>query len=119
MTKLPKALAARQSALKRTYGITLEQYDQLLKKQDGRCAICQRPRESFNKNLAVEHDHKTLEIRGLCCTFCNRYVIGRHRDPTIFRQAAKYLTGPFTGWFVPVRKRKRKKKKRVNTPRNS
>ena len=105
---------ARAQLLKRNYGITLEQYQQLLDKQDNKCYICQRPADSFNKSLAVDHDHKTLEIRGLLCTHCNRSVIGRHRDPSLFHRAHLYLSGPFPGWLAPGnRKRKTRRKKRI------
>lgn len=104
----------REKYLKRQYGITPDQYEQLLKKQDCKCYICQRPADSFTKQLAVDHDHKTLEIRGLLCTHCNRSVIGRHRDPSIFHRAYLYLSGPFPGWLAPGnRKRKTRRKKRT------
>lgn len=101
---------ARKALLKRYYGITLDQYDQLLKKQDDKCAVCNRHKSVFNKNLAVDHDHKTQEIRGALCTHCNRTIIGRNRDPEIFKRAYEYLSGPFTGWFAPKVSRKRKRK---------
>lgn len=47
--------------------LTLEQYDALLKAQDGKCAVCHQP----GTNLAVDHDHATGEIRGLLCRGCN------------------------------------------------
>lgn len=103
-------LTARRSLLKRLYGITLEQYDAILERQDHKCAVCKRHKDEFNKSLAVDHDHKTGEIRGALCTHCNRTIIGRNRDPEIFKNAFEYLSGPFTGWIAPKQKRKRKKK---------
>jgi hypothetical protein len=41
------------------------------------------------------------------CHFCNRRLIGRHRNPELFRNAAEYLSKG-TGLFVPKKKRKRK-----------
>ena len=64
------ALKRREKNLKQRYGITLEQYEQLLVKQEGVCSICHRvPR---TKPLAVDHDHKTGTVRGLLCLWCNR-----------------------------------------------
>lgn len=104
---------SRAQQLKRNFGITIQQYDDLLKSQDFKCYICQRPADSFSKRLAVDHDHKTLEIRGLLCTHCNRSVIGRHRDPQLFQRAFLYLSGPFSGLVAPGnRTRKRRRKKR-------
>ncbi len=58
----------RHCYLMRTYGISVEEYEALKEKQDGRCALCQRKR----KRLAVDHCHKTGRVRGLLCGPCNR-----------------------------------------------
>lgn len=108
----------RDSRYKRVYGITLEQYNELLEKQNHRCAICNRHTSELKRRLAVEHDHGTKRIMGLCCDYCNRIVLGRVRDPEIFKKAAEYLAGPGTEWFVP-NKKKRKKKKSGKPSRNT
>lgn len=59
----------RNSQLKSDFGITLDQYNQLLKLQDNCCAICKLP-DSLN-SLAVDHNHETNQIRGLLCRKCN------------------------------------------------
>ena len=92
------------------YGITESQYRALLSLQAESCAICRRHYTEFNKNLAVDHDHVTQEIRGLLCTYCNRYRVGRHRDPDILRRIADYISQG-TGWFVPKKKRKKRKRR--------
>lgn len=46
------------------------EYDQLLTKQNGVCAICGRPPKT--RRLDIDHDHKTGAIRGLLCVRCNR-----------------------------------------------
>lgn len=58
--------------LRRKYGITLEQYNVMLEKQDGVCAICGGITEG--KHLAVDHDHVTGQLRGLLCDMCNRGI---------------------------------------------
>lgn len=60
----------RKHHLKRAYGLTLEQYDQMFEVQGGVCAICNGP-ETNGKRLSVDHDHKTGRIRGLLCHKCN------------------------------------------------
>ena len=105
---------ARVGHLRRTYGITLEQYDFLLARQEGKCAVCLRPQEEFPTRLAVDHDHKTGEIRGLLCRYCNHRLVGRHRDSSLLRRIADYLEVG-TGWFVPPKKKRRRKPRKVKT----
>ena len=68
----------RKHLLEKSYGMTIEQYDALLKAQDGKCAICKKVETYVNyrtrqvKRLAVDHDHKTGRVRGLLCNRCNR-----------------------------------------------
>jgi hypothetical protein len=102
----------REYNLKRTFGITIEQYEDLLDKQGRCCYICKRPETDFAKKMAVDHDHVTGEIRGILCHPCNKMLIGKHRDPKIFLRAFDYLNRDFTGWIVP-KKKKRKKKSRA------
>lgn len=101
---------SRRYQLKRRFGITPEQYQELLDKQDGNCAVCGKHHSEFNKRLAVDHDHITSEIRGLLCFTCNHRVVGRHRDPELLQRAANYLREG-TGLFVPAKKRRRHARK--------
>src|SRR3546814_13941249 len=99
----------RDSDLRRKYGITIEQYDELLKKQGGGCGLCGKTPEEEGKSLAVDHNHVTNEIRGVLCSYCNHRIIGRHRDPTLLRRMAEYVEST-TGWFVPRKKKNNKEK---------
>jgi len=58
----------RRGQLKRLYGLSPADYDALLAKQDGVCAICGKPPE---ETLCVDHCHATGTIRGLLCRKCN------------------------------------------------
>lgn len=81
----------------RKYGITHEQYDELLKKQNGVCAICHEAETMKNKVLAVDHDHATGIIRGLLCHRCN-IGIGYFRERIeLFKEAARYLGVAYDG----------------------
>lgn len=111
-----RATYARQWRLNRYFGITIEQYEDLLKKQDGKCFICQKPPNG--RHLAVDHDHHTGEIRGLLCTFCNRQVIGRLRDPDLLQRAVDYLRQG-TGLFVPKHFQKGKRRVKRKRKKNS
>ena len=104
----------REYNLKRYFGITLDQYSELLESQNGGCAICGKTPAQEGKNLAVDHNHKNLSIRGLLCGWCNRHFIGHHTNPELFKNAYSYLsrdTGLFVPETAPKRRRKKKKKK--------
>jgi len=65
----------RKSAiLKYEYGITLDQYNEMFKSQEGKCAICQRHQNELTRTLCVDHDHKTNKVRALLCLTCNTDV---------------------------------------------
>jgi predicted Fe-S protein YdhL (DUF1289 family) len=48
-----------------------EEYETLLEKQNGVCAICGISAEELTKKLIVDHNHETLKVRGLLCWSCN------------------------------------------------
>lgn len=52
------------------YGVTQEQYDEMVERQNGVCAICSSPPKAA-KALSVDHDHNTGSVRGLLCDPCN------------------------------------------------
>jgi hypothetical protein len=69
-------------------GITKEQYNEMVAKQGGACAICHNV---TGRTLHLDHDHKTNAVRGLLCESCN-LAIGKLRDnPDVIRRAAEYL----------------------------
>jgi hypothetical protein len=63
--KAHESAAAHGSRIYRQYGITGEEYDEILRAQKGRCYICHRKPQTLR--LAVDHDHVTGEVRGLLC----------------------------------------------------
>lgn len=76
--------------LKRSYNMSLEEYREIYLIQKERCAIC----KAFmgKHQLAVDHNHKTGDIRGLLCNNCNN-GLGRFKDnPQLLENAIKYLT---------------------------
>lgn len=90
----------RLRRLKARYGITVQQYEDLLKSQNYCCPICLLHQDDHRQNMHVDHDHETGEIRGLLCAICNRYFTGSQRTEEKFQRAIDYLKGPFTGWFL-------------------
>jgi len=87
----------RSTDLKKSFGITLEQYNEMLEKQNGVCMICKNPetvidnRTEQPRNLAVDHCHTTKKVRGLLCMGCNQ-GLGNFRDnPKFLAEAINYL----------------------------
>jgi len=66
--------------LRRRYGISLVQYHKIHKSQKGKCAICRAHQKHFKKRLSVDHNHKTGQIRGLLCHYCNSRLLRFLRD---------------------------------------
>jgi Recombination endonuclease VII len=58
-----------KEALKRNYGLTLEQYNEMLAATGGFCPVCSDPLEG--RNIHVDHCHRTGRVRGILCVKCN------------------------------------------------
>jgi hypothetical protein len=74
------------------YGMSLEDYDKLFNNQKGVCAICGGINES-GRRLAVDHNHKTDEVRGLLCDMCNHMLGSARDDIQLLLKAIQYLSG--------------------------
>lgn len=71
----------------RKYGLTQKQFDELLRKQHGRCAICD---ETMTK-VHIDHSHKTDVVRQLLCYNCNLGLGFFRDDAGIMRSAIAYI----------------------------
>lgn len=76
----------RADHLARTYGMSVDQLEDMLAAQHGVCAICQTA-----PAIDVDHDHRTGQIRGLLCFRCNAALGQLADDPLVLRRAARYL----------------------------
>lgn len=64
--------AAFEYRLRTIYGMSKDEYDILLEKQDGKCAICKtREVKGKAKQMHVDHCHTPFKVRGLLCMRCN------------------------------------------------
>jgi len=77
------------------YGITPEEYQEMLARQGGLCAICKNAANPQGiraaSRLHIDHDHLTQVVRDLLCNSCNN-GLGRFRDnPALLRAAADYI----------------------------
>ncbi len=113
----------RAHNLSSSFGLTLDEYNELFKYQGGVCYLCKKPPNG--RRLSVDHDHQTGEIRGLLCTYCNRNIVGNLTLDQILG-VADYVTYPPArvvfggrryvpeGKERPKRRRKRRVTKRLN-----
>jgi hypothetical protein len=83
----------RNNMLKRKYGITLDQYNEMHKKQNGRCAICGRNEKELGHVLRVDHHHGTCKVRKLLCIGCNTGIGNFQENPSLLQRAISYLGG--------------------------
>ncbi len=83
----------RKSLLNYYYGLSLEAYQSLVDKNNGKCWIC----NSFpiNRKLFVDHCHKTEKIRGVLCSKCNTAIAFFNDDINILNSAIEYLGGNY------------------------
>lgn len=85
----------RNTLLKHKYGITLEQYEQMLQAQGSACRICKLPEPLDCKRkggfFVVDHDHKTGRLRGILCFKCNMGLGGFQDNKAALLAAASYL----------------------------
>lgn len=75
----------------RKFGLTLQEFNQLLETQDYKCAICGYSDMSDpNFFPVVDHCHDTGYVRNLLCMNCNM-GLGKFKDnPALLRAAAEY-----------------------------
>ena len=115
----PEAL--REDRLRRTYGITRKDYDAMVDRQGGLCALCRR--KPVEKNLCVDHCHDTHMLRLLLCDGCNTGLGKFGHNPDLLRFAADYVeiwriihARRLAAGFkpIPIRTSKRKKRKDGN-----
>jgi hypothetical protein len=86
--KACRAVRARGDHLKRQYGLTEAERDELIAAQGGVCCICLAAPPAH-----VDHCHETGRVRGVLCFSCNA-ALGQFKDqPDAIRRAAAYVEG--------------------------
>lgn len=83
-------------ALKKRYGITLEEYNSFFERQGGVCAICGNPETAKDysgevRKLSLDHDHATGVVRGLLCNNCNAGIGMLQDSILVIEKALEYL----------------------------
>jgi predicted RNA-binding Zn-ribbon protein involved in translation (DUF1610 family) len=64
-------LEREDNIMRKQYGISTQQFAELLEFQGGGCAICAKPIENIRRRMNIDHDHETNKVRGILCTGCN------------------------------------------------
>lgn len=78
----------RSCRLRSKYGITIEEFEEMLSDQKGCCLICG---DYMGEALKVDHNHETGAVRGLLCNGCN-VGLGLFKDnPEFLTAAIAYL----------------------------
>lgn len=85
----------RDLHLRKTFGIDSEQYKEILLRQHGVCAVCNKPETSMYRgklrHLSVDHCHGTGKVRGLLCNDCNIALGWFKDDISRLESAIRYL----------------------------
>lgn len=81
------SVVSRRCYLKKTYGITIEQFNDMKISQQGRCAICNHE----PKLMHIDHNHATGQIRELLCNNCNRGIGHLKESIEILMSSIRYL----------------------------
>ena len=71
----------------RRYNITIEYYNDILNKQQGRCLLC----NIIPKKIVVDHCHSSGKVRGLLCNECNTAIGLFKENIEVFKKAIDYL----------------------------
>ena len=85
--------------INRRYSITEKEYREILKSQNGTCALCSSSvstRFSRSKHLVVDHCHKTNIVRGILCSSCN-LILGviEKKGESFLSKTQAYLNNSF------------------------
>ena len=80
----------RDTYLKRFYGLSLEEYNNMTEQQNGLCYVCNQPPKG-GKRLAVDHCHSTGAVRRLLCGNCNTTLGLVNEDINIMNKLIKYI----------------------------
>ncbi len=77
--------STREYHLRRRYGITGTDFDEMVEAQGGTCAVCDQKPEH------VDHDHETGMVRGILCFNCNQALGNVRDDPAVLQGLIDYL----------------------------
>jgi hypothetical protein len=80
----------REKQIRVKYGLTMEQYSNMVTGQQNKCKICEKEMTG-PKEPAIDHCHITGSVRDLLCANCNAALGLLQDDPDIIQNAARYV----------------------------
>lgn len=89
--KYQKSLRWKELMLKRDYGLSLNDYQEMHRKQNGCCLICGIAEDKLTRPLNVDHNHTTNKVRGLLCCNCNTAIGLFKENKELIQKAVEYL----------------------------
>lgn len=85
----------RKYGLKKLYGMTPEDYEEILNQQNRVCFLCFEEETRVTSNgttkLSVDHNHITGKVRGLLCHRCNVALGFVQENPDLIKRMISYL----------------------------
>jgi hypothetical protein len=82
----------RDSAYKKLYQMTLDDYNRMFADQEGKCLICKIHQNELKTKLCVDHCHTTGLVRGLLCNSCNNLLARAKDSIETLQNAITYLS---------------------------
>jgi len=82
---------SKNKHLRATYGISLDDYNEMFRLQEGKCYLCGKHQSEVKRALSVDHCHKTGKIRKLLCQPCNTLLGMSGDNPAVLQKAINYL----------------------------
>ncbi len=95
----------QEKHLLRKYGIDKKTRQEMLKNQNGLCAICGKSEDILPRILVVDHCHNSSKVRGLLCQLCNTGLGAFEDDIARVLRAASYLSGGGVGGEITAHER--------------
>src|ERR1035437_10262866 len=85
----------QKANIKSKFGLAHSEYRDLVTRQNNLCAICSKAETAMYRgrvrNLAIDHNRITTEVRGLLCMFCNLALGHLKEDPVIMASMIEYV----------------------------
>jgi len=87
-------LERNDNIMRKQYGISVVEFNFLLKVQGHSCAICNKHITAIRRRMNIDHDHETNKVRGILCTGCNTGLGHLGDNVAGLKKAIAYLENP-------------------------